>query len=1409
MWASAVSAASALSATSAAAGYYPPASATGTVSVASALVALRANPRLRLSISDTAEAIGANFEALARVANNLTGVAVSNAQSEPPGVVTISAAQYARQASRLLSKFSGGAVLQVEDAAASRATTLQNDARVRSFTVADNSTELATRLGSLQSLTKLQAIEVTTPGTALSLTATQYDALDPVLDKITTGGVGVAVTAATAGQAVALRDDARVRTVAVLDSAGGIVDALEGLTALGARLRGVRSNTDTVLQVSADQVERNALVIGKLYRGHQLAVQGAALSEVERLAAHTRVLSVDVEDTAANVSAHLAQLARLGSEINRIHITGVDKRLSITSREYETHAAVLARIDPEDAYTVAIRQASVLEAQSLLSDDRVVSIDVADTAGALSASLNALAENEKLGRIVQTGRPVSISLTAEQLAGANVLDRIDSQYTLSVSAVAAADALNLLTTDRRVTSLSVTDTGEEVVSRLEELSSLGRRLSRIQLSNATTSLDLTASRWMSNIGTLAKIQGGYGVALSEVSANRAATFADDARVRSLSVRDTAAAVSAVMDELHDLGSTLTAVTLTDPESAVQITGAQFATQAATRAKMGADLSLSVRQARAAQAAALAADSKVAEVDILDSSRNIAANLGALQTAISAGAERVWSIRQAGPPTLMAITAEEYAATADARAALRGPVLMGVSGVEVSAVESIAEDRRVVSIGVTADSARLSNAEDLATLSGLGARLTRIVQSDAEQRLSLAAESWIQHGRLLDKTVGGVRADLTAVRADQVSTLAADWRVASMAVADTGAQITNRLAALQTAGALIGSITQTDDAPISLTMRQYADHAAALAKLGETSSLEVRDASVADAQALLGQAHSAVTAVQVRDTAARVAEGWAQLQSNGKLGTLSLTDPNQPLALSYSQYADGSAVLDRFLSSPRLSIGAVAAADVATVAGDARVTGLRVRDSASAIVESLGALSAAGRKVVDITLEGSPELELSHTQWSAHQAALSRIVTPYAATVNDVPASRALALGSAAGVAAITVRDSAAQIGRNIEALQAIGPALTAITPSDNGTPTLTITAAQMTANAAALAKIGSAAHQISVTGATVAQALSLARDSRVSGLAVSDSSTHIAQNLAALAGLSQLNAITQTGIATPMALSAADYLQYASTLGKIQNGYTVNLSAAGVAGAAALEADARVASFTVSGTTTQVGAALVDLNGMSKLAGITLTQDDAVMTVSQASLDGLSTVLDHLRNAAGSGYRLRVTGVTPASAQEIAARPDVDSLALSTTSQALSEAWADLLPLGDRIASIQLSDTTVPVALDHLQWQTQSAMLQRLQGDWRVAVTDVSAAEAAAVAAEARVAAVSVRDVGGSISTQFTALASLGSSLHEVQVTDGQDIVITTAQSESAEGVALIAKIMGEHEIVLSDAPSA
>lgn len=188
MWASAVSAASALSATSAAAGYYPPASATGTVSVASALVALRANPRLRLSISDTAEAIGANFEALARVANNLTGVAVSNAQSEPPGVVTISAAQYARQASRLLSKFSGGAVLQVEDAAASRATTLQNDARVRSFTVADNSTELATRLGSLQSLTKLQAIEVTTPGTALSLTATQYDALDPVLDKITTGG---------------------------------------------------------------------------------------------------------------------------------------------------------------------------------------------------------------------------------------------------------------------------------------------------------------------------------------------------------------------------------------------------------------------------------------------------------------------------------------------------------------------------------------------------------------------------------------------------------------------------------------------------------------------------------------------------------------------------------------------------------------------------------------------------------------------------------------------------------------------------------------------------------------------------------------------------------------------------------------------------------------------------------------------------------------------------------------------------------------------------------------------------------------------------------------------------------------------------------------------------------------------
>ena len=1397
-----------VAAVSAASSYYPPASASGPVSVATALVALRANPRSRLSISDTAEAISANFDALSRVANNLTAVAVTDAQANPPGTITISASQYAKQATRLLSKFSNSGVVTVQGLAASRAAGAQADARVGSFTVADNSTELTSRLSALQGHAKLSAIEVTTPGTALALTATQYADLDAVLDKVTTGSFGVAVSNATAQQAVALQGDTRVRSLAVLDSASGIVAELDGLTSLGARLRSVRSSGSTVLQVSADQVQRNALVIGKLYRGHQLAVQGAELSEVSRLSTHSRVLSIEVEDSAAQVSANLARLAQLGNELTRIHITDVANPLSITSREYAAYASVLSRISADDPYRVTVREASTIEAQALVSDQKVDTIHVSDTAAAISGSLDALAANTKLGRIVQTGRAQSITLSATQLSGSNVLGKIDSQYTLSVTQVQAADALGLVNGNSRVASVSVSDTGASVLGKLEDLAMLGRRLSRITLSDPATPLGLTASRWAAQIGTLAKIQGGYGVALSGVSAQRAAALAEDPRVRSVAVTDTAAAVSAALDDLHDLGSTLTSVTISDPSTAVDLTGAQYATQATTLAKMGAGLTLKVRDAQASQAAALAQDAKVKQVTVLDTSANIASGLQSLQTAIAANADRTWSLRQFGPPTLMNLTAAQYAATGQARSAIAGPYLLGVSGVAAGDVAALAQDSRVVSIGVRDSGANLESAQGLASLAGLGARLTRIEQSDAGTALSLSASDWATHKTMLGKVVGGVRASLSAVAADQVAALAADWRVTGLAVRDAGSAISQNLAALQAAGPLLQSITKTDAGALSITMGQWRDNPGALSKLAAGTSLSVTGVGVADAQTMLSNDNAAVTTIEVLDTAARVSEGWAQLKDNTKLQAVRLSDPNTPVALSHARYAAGAALLGKFSDGVRLSLASVAAADVAAAAADARVTSLSVRDSAAGVVAQLDALTAAGRKVADISLTGSTALSLTHTQWSSHASTLGRIATPYSATVTEVPASRALAVASANGVTALTVRDTALQIGRNLDALQAIGPALSTITPSDNGTPTLTLTAAQVTGNAAALAKLGNAPHQLAVTGATVAQALSLASDSRVSSVSVADTSANLAQNLVALTGLAQLGTITQTGAIAPMSMTATAYAQNSATLAKFQNAYTVNLSGATVAGASALETDARVAGFAVSASTAQIGGALSTLNGLTKLTGLTVTQDDAVINVTQAQLDTLSTVLDHLRNASGAGYRLQVTGVSVAQAAAVASRSDVDTLALSTTSQALSEAWADLLPLGDRITSISLSDTTVPVALTQNQWLTQSANLARIQGNYSVAVTDVAAADAATVAGTARVSAVAVRDSAAAISAQFDTLAGLGSAVHEVQVADGEDIVITTAQSESAAGIALIAKIMGEHEIVLSDAPS-
>jgi hypothetical protein len=83
-----------------------------------------------------------------------------------------------------------------------------------------------------------------------------------------------------------------------------------------------------------------------------------------------------------------------------------------------------------------------------------------------------------------------------------------------------------------------------------------------------------------------------------------------------------------------------------------------------------------------------------------------------------------------------------------------------------------------------------------------------------------------------------------------------------------------------------------------------------------------------------------------------------------------------LVIDYSQWSDGSGVLDNIASGYRLEVSGVAVSDMADVQADPMVAGFLVADGAEAIADSLVALSAA-TKLLGIAVTDSTNLWITY------------------------------------------------------------------------------------------------------------------------------------------------------------------------------------------------------------------------------------------------------------------------------------------------------------------------------------------------------------------------------------------------------------------------------------------------
>jgi hypothetical protein len=325
-------------------------------------------------------------------------------------------------------------------------------------------------------------------------------------------------------------------------------------------------------------------------------------------------------------------------------------------------------------------------------------------------------------------------------------------------------------------------------------------------------------------------------------------------------------------------------------------------------------------------------------------------------------------------------------------------------------------------------------------------------------------------------------------------------VTSVTISDSAANIASNLDGLQllAASGKITSITLTDSGTpvLAVTANQFKADSSVLGKITSTYNLAVNAASVTTAMSMATQAH--VASVSVSDSAANVAanlDGLQVLAANHKLAAISLIGAGpQTLSITAAQVAADSAALHAISTAYALNVTAVSVAGASSVLANAQVASVSVNDTVANVSAGLDSLQqlASQHKLSGITLSLPaavnsyysyfysaaptpivPTLALTATQLSRDTGALAAITSTYHMAVSGVSAASAAMIAALPHVTSIALSDSAVNVIASLDQLQTFATTgkLTSIALTDSGTPTLTLSAALQTADAAALQKI--------------------------------------------------------------------------------------------------------------------------------------------------------------------------------------------------------------------------------------------------------------------------------------------------------------------------------------------------
>ena len=552
----------------------------------------------------------------------------------------------------------------------------------------------------------------------------------------------------------------------------------------------------------------------------------------------------------------------------------------------------------------------------------------------------------------------------------------------------------------------------------------------------------------------------------------------------------------------------------------------------------------------------------------------------------------------------------------------------------------------------------------------------VAVSDVASELSNHLDSLnanVHVGPIIILDPGNALTLLAAQVADDARALGAISPSYTIAVTDSAANVAQYLDALDD-NTSIGSITVNDSGSIDVSVSTFGRDQSAIAAMTRGSDGSEALVTVADTTANIGanlvnltDFVSEIASLVLDDSGTLVISSVAAL--NADTSVIAKITSGYTLAISDSGGNMTGAVLDTLetyatgghVESLTVDGGAAIAITVAeitsdhdvlalTANGDGSAYTLAVADTAANVAATLNML-AQNSHVDTIELsEPATVMTITDTQYTSDSALFAEFTTDYRLDVTGVAAANAVAVLGDAHVRSIAVSDSGANVKASLDALESQSASIGSVSLTDTSAPTVSVTYAQLTSDAAILSEVG-VAFNLAVTNVGAGEASGVA--ALVAGLnnsnvalttiSVVDSSTNVQSSFDALNGVAaSIVAVTFTDNSPTISLSDTEYNSSSVLRAAFQGSYSLDVDSLAT-NATSIAADPHVSSIEVVGSSLEVQANFTDLNGVSaKIAQVVFTDSsEPTLTISGAQYDASAL----LRSRLNGPYEINITDV--------------------------------------------------------------------------------------------------------------------------------------------------------------------